>query len=305
MPDDLRVQELLDELADRQATPEEVCGTCPELLPVVRQRWRQMCRARAELAALFPPEARPGWSVPTSLPNEVPLPEVPGYTVEAVLGCGGMGVVFRARHLRLDRVVALKMALAGTYAGPLERERFQREAEAVARLRHPNVVQVYDVGDAGGRPYFTMEFVDGGSLAQKLAGAPLPAHQATQLVAILTGAVQAAHQAGIVHRDLKPGNVLLTADGNPKISDFGLARKLGSEPGLTRTGLALGTPSYMAPGAGWGQERTGVCLQPSMYTLWVRSCYEFADGPGRRSGRRRRRKRFSRCSPRSLCRRRG
>ena len=247
MPDDLRVQELLDELADRQATPEEVCGTCPELLPVVRQRWRQMCRARAELAALFPPEAGPNWSVPTSQPKEAPLPEVPGYAVEAVLGHGGMGVVFRARHLRLDRVVALKMALAGAYAGPLERERFQREAEAVARLRHPNVVQVYDVGDAGGRPYFTMEFVEGGSLAQKLAGAPQPAHQATQLLATLSGAVQAAHQAGIVHRDLKPSNVLLTADGNPKISDFGLARKLGGEPGLTRTGLALGTPSYMAP----------------------------------------------------------
>ena len=266
MPDDPRVQELLDELADRQATPEEVCGTCPELLPVVRQRWRQMRRVRAELAALFPPEAGPGWSVPTSLPTDAPLPEVPGYAVEAVLGHGGMGVVFRARHLRLDRVVALKMALAGAYAGPLERERFQREAEAVARLRHPNVVQVYDVGDAGGRPYFTMEFVEGGSLAQKLAGAPQPAHQATQLLATLTGAVQAAHQAGIVHRDLKPGNVLLTADGNPKISDFGLARKLGGEPGLTRTGLALGTPSYMAPEQARGKT-DAVCPAIDVYAL--------------------------------------
>src|SRR5262245_53062684 len=125
MPDDPRVQELLDELLDRQATPEEVCGSCLELLPVVRERWRQICRARAELDALFPPG--PGRSLPTP-PEEPPLPEVPGYEVEAVLGHGGMGVVFRARHLRLNRVVALKMALAGAYAGPQERERFQREA---------------------------------------------------------------------------------------------------------------------------------------------------------------------------------
>src|SRR5947208_3099247 len=181
------------------------------------------------------------------------LPRVPGYEVEAVIGHGGMGVVFRARHLRLNRVVALKMMLAGAYAGPHERERFQREAEAVAALRHPNVVQIYDVGDSGGRPYFTMEYVEGGSLAQKLAGAPQPARQAAALLATLAGAVQAAHQSGVVHRDLKPANVLLTADATPKISDFGLARRLDGPAGLTRTGTALGTPSYMAPEQVGGQ----------------------------------------------------
>src|SRR5947209_5732887 len=141
MPDDPRVQQLLDELLDRQATPEEVCGACVELLPVVRERWRQICRARAEFDALFP--AGPCGSLPTLPPEEPPLPAVPGYEVEAVLGRGGMGVVFRARHLCLNRLVALKMAFAGSYAGPHERERFRREAEAVAALQHPNVVQIY------------------------------------------------------------------------------------------------------------------------------------------------------------------
>jgi eukaryotic-like serine/threonine-protein kinase len=245
MPDEPHVQELLDELLDRQTTPEEICGPCPELLPVVRARWRQICRARAELDAMLP--AGPYEALPTLLPEGPPLPAVPGYDVQAVLGHGGMGVVFQARHLRLGRLVALKMALAGSYAGPHERERFRREAEAVAALRHPNVVQVYDVGDADGRPYFTMELMEGGSLAHQLTGTPQPARQAALLLVTLAEAVQAAHQGGVVHRDLKPGNVLLTADGTPKISDFGLARRLDHEGGLTRTGTPLGTPSYMAP----------------------------------------------------------
>jgi predicted Ser/Thr protein kinase/tetratricopeptide (TPR) repeat protein len=247
MPDDPRVQELLDEIVETERTPEEVCGTYPELLPAVRARWGQMCRVRAELDALFPVSTEPGAGPPGPPPEGTALPQIPGYEVEAVLGRGGMGVVFRARQLRLGRVVALKMALAEAYAGPRERERFQREAEAVAALRHPNIVQIYDVGDSEGRPYFTMEYVEGGSLAQKLAGTPQPARQAAALLATLAGAVQAAHQSRVVHRDLKPANVLLTADGTPKITDFGLARRLDGPAGLTRTGTALGTPSYMAP----------------------------------------------------------
>ena len=252
MADDPRVQQLVDQLLDSQATPEEVCAPCPELLPVVRKQLRRMRRVLADLDSLFPPhEATPPPTPPpheaTPPPEGAALPHIPGYAVEAVLGYGGMGVVYQARHLRLNRPVALKMLLSGAYARPDELERFLREAEAVAGLRHPNIVQVYDVGDADGRPYFTMELVEGGSLAQQIQGAPQPVQKAAALTATLADAVHAAHQSGIVHRDLKPGNVLLTADGTPKVTDFGLARRLEGGGRLTLSGAPMGTPSYMAP----------------------------------------------------------
>ncbi len=258
MTDNPRLRQLLDELLDSQATPEEVCRSCPELLPEVRARWQRMCRARAEVDALFPAPTEQFAEPAAPPPKGVFLPQIPGYDVEAVLGHGGVGVVYQARHLALKRTVALKMLLAGPAARPEELERFLREAEAVAGLRHPNIVPLYDVGEVEGRPYFTMEAVEGGRQDRKLAGPPLPARQAAALVAAVADAMQAAHQAGVIHRDLKPANVLLTVDGTPKVTDFGLARRVvaagGSATldkegggGLTRSGATVGTPSYMAP----------------------------------------------------------
>jgi hypothetical protein len=172
---------------------------------------------------------------------------VPGYEILGVLGRGGMGVVYQARQMKLDRVVALKMILAGGHAGEADLARFKTEAEAVARLQHPHIVQIFEVGEHGGLPFFSLEYCPGGSLDKKLNGTPLPPKEAAALVEKLARAVQAAHDKGVVHRDLKPANVLLADDGEPKITDFGLAKKLDADAGQTRTGAVMGTPSYMAP----------------------------------------------------------
>jgi eukaryotic-like serine/threonine-protein kinase len=177
-----------------------------------------------------------------------------GYEILEEIGRGGMGVVFAARQQRPRRVVALKMILAGVWANREHIQRFRRESEILAGLRHPNIVQVHEVGEYEDRPYFTMDYAEGGSLARKLAAsAPLSARAAAELVRALALAVHSAHEQGIVHRDLKPSNILLSADGSPLISDFGLAKQVAD--GLaetpcaeaTRTGAILGTPSYMAP----------------------------------------------------------
>ncbi len=249
-----RVRELLEHVLDSGLSAEEVCRDCPELLPQVREFWRRHRSIEAQVGVLFPEtESCSGCCDPPRLDHIAALPLIPGYDVQAVLGRGGMGVVYKAWHVRLQRTVALKMVLFGDFARPEERERLLREAAAVAGLQHPNIVQVHDVGDHDGRPYFTMEFVEGGSLAQKAAGTPQPAGQAAALVATLAEAVQAAHQNGIVHRDLKPGNILLTADGAPKITDFGLARRLEDSDRPTLTSDLMGTPSYMAPEQANGQ----------------------------------------------------
>ena len=171
---------------------------------------------------------------------------VPGYVLLGVLGRGGMGVVYRARQEQLGRLVALKMILAGGHAGPVELERFRAEAQAIARLQHVNIIQIHEVGEHNGLPYYSLEYCPGGSLEKKLAGTPLPPREAADLVEVLARAMHAAHQKGVVHRDLKPANILLAEDGTPKITDFGLARQL-DVAGKTATGAIMGTPSYMAP----------------------------------------------------------
>jgi WD40 repeat protein/serine/threonine protein kinase/tetratricopeptide (TPR) repeat protein len=198
--------------------------------------------------------------------GEPAAPSVPGYEIVEILGRGGMGVVYKARQVALKRLVALKVILAGGHTDAAGRERFRREAEAVARLQHPGIVQVYETGESGGLPYMSLELVGGGSLDKKLAGVPQPPRQAAGLVETVARALQAAHEAGIVHRDLKPANVLLSlsrepavsggpalAGGSrlnecgPKITDFGLAKQLEEGAGQTHTGAIMGTPSYMAP----------------------------------------------------------
>jgi tetratricopeptide (TPR) repeat protein len=192
-------------------------------------------------------------------------PSVPGYEIIAELGRGGMGIVYEARHTSLKRLVALKMILSGNFASPEQLDRFQREAEALARLQHPNIIRIYEVGEVQGSPFFSLEFVEGGSLERHLGGTPQPPRSAAELVATLARAMHAAHQSGVVHRDLKPANILLgrkvpasrivpgksseatLETFEPKISDFGLAKSLDGESNHTHTGVVLGTPSYMSP----------------------------------------------------------
>ena len=175
------------------------------------------------------------------------LLNIPGVEILSELGRGGMGVVYKARQTRLNRLCALKIILPGEHEGTEFRARLLSEAETIAKLRHPNVVQIYGLGDHDGRPYFEMEYIEGGSLAGRLDGTPWAPGPAAKLVAVLARAVGDAHRLGIVHRDLKPANVLLTADMEPKVSDFGLARLLTSDVRLTHTGQLVGTPCYMAP----------------------------------------------------------
>jgi serine/threonine protein kinase len=187
--------------------------------------------------ALFPPGGPPATDEPTPLP---------GYELIEEIGRGGMGIVYQARQKSLNRIVALKMVLAGGRASAAELDRFKAEAEAVGRLQHANIVQVYEVNEHEGQPFFTLEYCPNGSLAKRLGGKPLPEKEAAELIEDLARAMTVVHAAGIVHRDLKPANVLMASDGTPKVTDFGIA-KTQSNSSHTQTGAILGSPSYMAP----------------------------------------------------------
>ncbi len=304
-PSTTQLQRLLAEelpADERERVEEHVngCDACLERLEAWQRPPRSDRLLLAELLLRPPAEPGPPADGPAPAPARAgataPLektlpfvagpaapdrPAFAGYEVLERVGSGGMGEVFRARHLLTGRVVALKTVLSGF--GPAHGEylaRFRSEAEAVSRLQHANIISIYEVGEQDGRPFFTMEWVDGGNLAEQLAGKPRPPREAAALAETLARAVHAAHEAGVVHRDLKPANILLSGsdkrprlspgeatsgdacrydrltDCTPKVADFGLAKRLDVESGQTQTGQILGTPSYMAPEQTTGQARS-------------------------------------------------
>ena len=196
-------------------------------------------------------------------------PEVAGYDILAELGHGGMGVVYQARQQQLKRLVALKMIRAGLRASPEDLDRFRIEAEAIARLHHANIVQIYDIGEVAGLPFVALELLEGGSLADRLAGTPQPGRQAAELMVTLARAIHAAHQAGIVHRDLKPTNVLFDRDSTPKIVDFGLAKRLEMRTATPRPGRSWARPATWRPNRRAGKR--GRSARRPTCTPWERS----------------------------------
>jgi eukaryotic-like serine/threonine-protein kinase len=271
-------------LADLTGTSDTKIGRLAESSPTASRAEDKMIQRLKGISSWLPPTIplqaarRAGHSSHPVLRESAvggEWPVVPGYNIVGELGRGGMGVVYQARQLGLRRTVALKMVRTGAQANPNDLARFRAEAVVIARLQHPNIVQIYDVGEAAGRPYFVLEFVAGGSLAQHLQGAPQPVRPAAQLVETLARAVHAAHASGVIHRDLKPANILLQKEEGgrmkaetrtdasslssfilhsssfvPKITDFGLAKCFGDGPdlrGSTVTGEIVGTPNYMAP----------------------------------------------------------
>jgi serine/threonine protein kinase len=266
------LQELLEvEAAHRARLGEELTlgelfQRFPEFFGGVKVRPSRAAQSAVEQDRPSPPSAL---ATPGGRANEVTLlqpapepvgteaPPVPGYQIVAELGRGGMGVVYKAWEIGLNRFVALKMIREGALAGREQQARFRTEAEAMARLQHPNIVPIYALGEHQGRPFFTMELARGRSLQQRLLGPPFPVDEAVELVAILAGAVQHAHERNVIHRDLKPANVLQTGTGFNRvlITDFGLAKLLDSASDLTRSGEVLGTVSYMAPEQAAGRAR--------------------------------------------------
>jgi serine/threonine-protein kinase len=230
-------------------TAEELCRDCPEYAQVVRERLGALQAIYQVLNLDVTRPDRPGGIAVERRPR------VGNYEILDELGRGAMGVVFRARQVPLDRIVALKMILAGSYASTLEKDRFWAEARAVAQVKHPHVVQILEYGEAEGRPFFSQEYIEGGTLAALCGGKPLAPRRAAELLEMLALGVQAVHDRGVVHRDLKPQNVLMTADGLPKIADFGLARQTDAVTVWTKSTDVLGTPNYMAPEQAAGKAR--------------------------------------------------
>lgn len=247
---DERLALLLAELSDRvmRREPvdlESVCRAHPDLADELKQLWGavlcvDIAGSRASDVTL--PELRESPSGVLELPCRFG-----DYELLQELGRGGMGVVYRARQISLNRMVAIKMILRGQLASASDLARFRAEAEAAARLDHPGIVPVYEVGDVDGRHYFTMKYIEGRTLAQVLAEGPIPARDAARILAEVAQAIHFAHQRGVLHRDLKPSNIILDEFQRAHVMDFGLAKQTSDAASLTKTGAVLGTPAYMAP----------------------------------------------------------
>jgi serine/threonine protein kinase len=257
-------QDLLERLLDDRLAGTELdeldghvraCASCQQTLETLTDDslWRSEPRQQV---TLVPGDAESGQVVDRpGLTNGAAglermarvAPTVPGYEITGELGRGGMGVVYRARNVRLNRPCALKMILAGAHASPEHVARFITEAEAIARLEHPSIVQIRHIGDADGLPFLELEYLAGGNLLEQLDGTPWPTARAARLAEQVALGIAQAHRQDIVHRDLKPSNVLLAADGTPKVGDFGLAKMLDSQSALTQSESVMGSPSYMAP----------------------------------------------------------
>jgi serine/threonine-protein kinase len=195
------------------------------------------------------------------------LRQIGGYDLLERIGRGGMGVVYRARQLSLNRIVAVKMISAGELAAPETLRRFKLEAAAAARLQHPGLVAIHEVGEHEGLPYFSMEYVPGSrTLAGLIAEKPMPPHAAAACLVKVARAVQHAHDHGVLHRDLKPSNILLDEHGEPRVADFGLARQLGTDSSLTLSKNVLGSPAYMPPEQAGGR-RDGTGPASDVYSM--------------------------------------
>jgi serine/threonine-protein kinase len=264
-----RLAELLADLTDALGRGEAVdidavCRNHAELADELRELWGTILVA----------DAAGSHSHDSGLDDEPDAPsavfDLPycfgDYELLEELGRGGMGVVYKARQISLDREVAVKMILRGRLASPGDRERFRSEAEAAARLDHPGIVPVYDVGEVDGRPYFSMKYIQGRMLSELLAERPLPPHDAARILSAVSRAIHFAHQKGVLHRDLKPSNILIDEEGQPHVTDFGLAKRIEDTASLTKSGAVLGTPSYMAPEQAAG-DRGEVSAASDVYSL--------------------------------------
>lgn len=249
--------EVLSGLMDRVARGEpvdvdQVCQQYPDLAAELRELWTAVLVT--DRTSAF--ESERSLSQDSSRYQAMPLPRVVGdYELREEIGRGGMGVVFRARQISLNREVAVKMILKGRLASESDFQRFIAEASATARLTHPNIVPVYEVGDVEGRPYFSMKYIEGETLAERLQRGPLPQRNAAEILSAIARAIGAAHRAGILHRDIKPSNIILGKTGVPLISDFGLAKQSHHEHSLTSSGMVVGTPAYMSPEQASGVRR--------------------------------------------------